>query len=118
MRWLRCESRRLSLGAGIPCFVVLGLALTAGGCASSAADQAVNAQGIAPIQRVEMEADGLPPQVPPPVGMRRQPDDPSEPFSPNYGAPPASRPAPARMSAADEDAIIARAIVAHEMRRP
>jgi hypothetical protein len=38
--------------------------------------------------RVELEADGLPAQTPP---LRREPiepDDPSEPFSPNYGPSP------------------------------
>ncbi len=34
---------------------------------------------------VELEDDGLPPQAPPPAGIRRMPDDPSAPWSRNYG---------------------------------
>lgn len=36
---------------------------------------------------VEVEDDGLPAQAPPPARIRQMPDDPSEPFSPNYGGP-------------------------------
>lgn len=43
----------------------------------------------------DVEDDGLPSQVPPPVNRKRELDDPSEPFSPNYGNPNAPRPAPA-----------------------
>jgi hypothetical protein len=41
--------------------------------------------------RVEMEADGLPAQTPPLRREPSEPDDPREPFSPNYGP----RPTPA-----------------------
>lgn len=34
---------------------------------------------------VDMEADGLPAQTPPARGGRREPDDPNEPYSRNYG---------------------------------
>lgn len=34
---------------------------------------------------VELEDDGLPPQADPVAGIRRMPDDPSAPWSPNYG---------------------------------
>ena len=44
-------------------------------------------------QPQELEDDGLPPQVPPPVNRKREPDDPREPYSPNYGNP---APAPQR----------------------
>lgn len=67
-----------------------------------------------------MEDDGLPVQVAPASAIRQQPDDPSEPFSRNYGPKPAallSGP-PTRMSSAEEEALIARAITEHEMRRP
>jgi hypothetical protein len=40
---------------------------------------------------VDMEDDGRPAQLPPRVAVARAPDDPSEPWSPNYGGP-ASRP--------------------------
>ncbi len=35
----------------------------------------------------ELEEDGLPSQVAPPANRCREADDPSEPFSPNYGKP-------------------------------
>jgi len=48
---------------------------------------------VAPMV-IEVEDDGLPAQTPPPVRVRMMPDDPSEPFSPNYGRRPvASTPA-------------------------
>ena len=76
--------------------------------------------------RIVTEADGLPSQHAP--HMRRDPpvDDPSEPFSPNYGpapaTPPHRQPPPAKVmreaTLSDEEAglIIARAIIAHEIR--
>jgi hypothetical protein len=36
---------------------------------------------------VEMEDDGRPAQLPPRADVRAAPDDPSEPWSPNYGGP-------------------------------
>jgi hypothetical protein len=70
--------------------------------------------------RVEMEDDGLPAQVTPTSAIRHEPDDPSQPFSRNYGLRPAARLSgpPPRMSSAEEEALIARAIAEHEMRRP
>ena len=67
-----------------------------------------------------MEDDGLPVQVSPRAGIRQTPDDPSEPFSRNYGPKLPARLSgpPTRMSSAEEDALIARAITVHEMRRP
>lgn len=38
-------------------------------------------------KQAELEDDGLPSQVAPPLNRRREPDDPREPFSPNYGKP-------------------------------
>lgn len=122
---------------------VLGLAaLCTAGCASKQASYDPPArvagpaapQGQAPWQvKVEIEDDGLPAQLAP---RHRAPvqDDPSEPWSPNYGrhtptkaqkaeAPTAETPARARkpqtrqqITAMDEEAIIRRAIAEHEMR--
>lgn len=39
----------------------------------------------------DVEDDGLPSQVPPPRNRKHEADDPSEPFSPNYGNPNARR---------------------------
>jgi hypothetical protein len=46
-----------------------------------------------PAPPVDMEADGLEAQRPPPLRMYRQPDDPAQPFSPNYGSVPIAPPA-------------------------
>jgi hypothetical protein len=71
---------------------LVAAALAAGGCASNherreqarAAHQAYAMRTAAAQQ--ELEDDGLPAQVPPPANRRREPDDPREPYSPNYGA--------------------------------
>jgi hypothetical protein len=131
-------------------------AIALGGCASHSttyheqtyAGAGAGAHGMVRPTRVEIEEDGLPVQTPPPPRRRVEADDPSEPFSPNYGgprqqpaaapspqrplaasvrgpvepaatvAPPSSRPSRARMSQAEADLIIATAIAAHERRRP
>ncbi len=82
-------------GAG----VVLVTALTVAGCASRAPTY-VRApvyqpatQGYIPARvagyrhqnRVEIEDDGMEAQTPPPLARRPVVDDPTEPFSPNYG---------------------------------
>jgi hypothetical protein len=81
-----------------PLFLLLALAV--GGCAKSGAHTSekswnVGARpaSVAETRRawVDREADGLPTQTPPPRRESSDPDDPSEPFSPNYGP----RPAPA-----------------------
>lgn len=138
---------------------VLGLALLGGGCASNAPAgpswvngpiqallQEDDSQRVAQAQpqqkatsgmRVEIEADGLPAQLAP---RNRQPvaDDPSEPWSPNYGAtvtplfdqrrlaekldtaqppqPVAALHAPHARPINGDD-VIRQAIAAHEMRR-
>ena len=80
--------------------------LLAGGCANQAQTQTPNwyAQGYAggPAQeavaavpvpvRVETEEDGRPAQLPPVVRAKAEPDDPSEPYSPNYGGPAQAQP--------------------------
>lgn len=60
-----------------------------GGCASTT-DTSSSAQYSGANVRVaqtvtEVEDDGLPAQTPPPARARQMPDDPSEPFSRNYG---------------------------------
>jgi hypothetical protein len=85
---------------------------------------------VVPSPKVAVEEDGLPSQHPPRVRRIAEPDDPREPFSPNYG------PAPERaygqdevsptavplrqVNMSDEEAerLIGRAIAAHEVRRP
>ena len=68
----------------------LALALTLGACATEPAYRqqvAGPAHQIARAPAVEVEDDGLPAQTPPPPRNAREADDPSEPFSPNYGSP-------------------------------
>jgi hypothetical protein len=70
-------------------------AIAAGGCQTtqrSEREWAMRAVGapVAPavaayVPKPEMEADGLPSQAPPPMRRQPGPDDPTEPFSPNYG---------------------------------
>ena len=55
---------------------------------------------MATAPKIEIEDDGLPAQTPPPRRVRQEPDDPSEPFSPNYGSGGTRTPEPApRLSA-------------------
>lgn len=100
--------------------------------------QHVPAPNAAPV---EVEDDGLPTQVPPVRRARAVVDDPSEPFSPNYGtrghtvpaSAPEPKPAPATTvkasarqvsrapspaydSTFDANGVIARAILEHEKR--
>jgi hypothetical protein len=75
--------------------VLAGFALSLAGCASNAdrPDGSAYVRGpqVAeqqpPPGRVELEDDGLPVQSPPVTPPRALPDDPREPFSPNYGGP-------------------------------
>ena len=94
----------------------LGLAIAMAGCATSSAEPTPASRPLAQTDRGELEDDGLPMQAAPPAGIRQQPDDPREPFSRNYGPQPPAP--PRRLSEAEADMVIARAITAHEMRRP
>lgn len=72
-------------------------ALAVSGCAShhqSTADaQRMNVRVADAAAAVEVEDDGLPSQTPPPARIRQAADDPTEPFSRNYGgANPSQRP--------------------------
>ena len=125
---------------------VIGLTLLSAGCASKHAAYEPPARVAGPAHpssqaawaaKVEIEDDGLPAQLAP-RHRPATPDEPSEPWSPNYGqgkarsaaakpsaADAAHRPAVAseriapstRVSGIDEDALIRRAIAEHEMRR-
>lgn len=84
----------------------LMLAVVAGGCSSTrtagtSSDQWYAADGdyrVAyqpPPPKVDVEDDGIEAQAPPLRRSQQEPDDPSEPFSPNYGGPPLHRQAEA-----------------------
>lgn len=82
-------------GRSLAVLTVVGLALS--GCATDEQHRqeayARHAQATAhamPLRgqgEPELEEDGLPSQAPPPANRRQEPDDPREPFSPNYGKP-------------------------------
>lgn len=78
--------------AAIVPLLVAAAALLEAGCATD--NNAYNAGAPANVAYVrqasaatEMEEDGLPSQVPPSANIRQLPDDPSEPYSRNYGGP-------------------------------
>lgn len=69
------------------------MAVAAGGCARTSAQYGDQSYGYAPAvagyaqtATGEVEDDGLPVQSAPHVRIHQAPDDPSEPWSPNYGA--------------------------------
>ena len=107
------------------------LALVAG-CASDqpqyVAGPMADRVAAASPPKVELEDDGEPVQAPPLRRMRAEEDDPSQPWSRNYGKNGATAEAAGasmqasmgtltRLSNADAEAVIAQAISAQEMRR-
>lgn len=88
---LRCK-RRMLRGAA------LALTLPLAACAANTAQRSNSWPGAPPTRlagyteaeptarrRVRMEADGMESQAPPLRRQANEPDDPTEPFSPNYG---------------------------------
>ena len=150
MRIVRCGHGPWVMSSSAARVCVIGLIVVGSGvvsgCASSQQPSYVNGPPIyvAPVSapvataKVEMEDDGKPAQAP---GRRIKPedDDPSQPWSSNYGKgviPKPFKPAPrtidaalqpqvppvrearrVQMTEADVDALISRAVAAHEMRR-
>ena len=80
----------------MPRLAGLALAITSAGCAATQSQPSMVA-GPTPrmvaVGKVEIEADGLPSQLAP-RRRRPAPDDPSEPWSPNYGSARSAVPAP------------------------
>ena len=87
------ELRRGYVPAGIWVTAALLCAPWLAGCSSTSATApagTVQTAAAEPRARwVDVEEDGREPQVAPPRREHRDADDPSEPFSPNYGPPPA-----------------------------
>ncbi len=135
---------------------VFGPLLLVAGCAAeqkanyvTGPGQQIGQQMAAAPRKVEMEDDGQPVQPPPARAINPAEDDPTQPWSPNYGkgvvvpstplpaytprqqdaaipvpVPASYRPAAATstgsltpLSAAEADAVVARAMTAHEMRK-
>jgi hypothetical protein len=86
---MRSFCRRFSRSCLLQQAFALCIISLASGCASS--NQPTYVQSPPPEQagqEVIMEEDGRPAQIAPSHRIREQPDDPSEPFSPNYGSKP------------------------------
>lgn len=77
--------------AAVAPLLVTALAICQAGCASDSnayyAKAPAVAAYVAKAPVAEVEADGLPTQPPPSMRIRQMPDDPSEPYSRNYGGP-------------------------------
>jgi hypothetical protein len=73
-----------------PSFAI-ALAMCQAGCASGNAVTYAKAPVVAAYSarapHVAVESDGLPSQPPPQMRIHQLPDDPTEPYSPNYGGP-------------------------------
>ena len=101
MRLLRAGLLPASLSPWAARIAVLGLAAVAAGCASSHSQSTAAYRGAHPYpgtvvysspatppparRRVEMEEDGMEAQPPPVRRYKPEMDDPSQPWSPNYG---------------------------------
>jgi hypothetical protein len=69
-------------------FVVASLAALQAGCAADSNAYATTPVVAAYVAQIpETEDDGLPSQDAPPARIRQMPDDPSQPYSRNYGGP-------------------------------
>jgi hypothetical protein len=99
---IRCPSvLRAVQHAGL---LLLPLALSACAVEQATAPQPVTRLAASPshVSGQALELDGLPAQEAPSIHRRRPPDDPREPFSPNYGRR-SPLPAPVSASAAERD---------------
>lgn len=82
-RGLAAKAARL--GLALP---VVAAALLSAGCANTKASYSsagVPAAYVAQGPSLPVESDGLPVQAPPSSMIRQMPDDPAQPYSPNYG---------------------------------
>ncbi len=109
------RSTAKSVRAGFLSLVVSAAAISAGGCANTNNGYSANgapATYVAQGRAVQMESDGLPVQAAPSAQIRQLPDDPNQPFSPNYGgANPASTiPAQPTVKASNDMAPVRTAI--------
>ena len=85
LRYGPVPSKFLSLAA---CACMSTATILLSGCASdkqASYVQGPTAQQMAAARKVEMEDDGQPVQSPPARAMRAEEDDPTQPWSPNYG---------------------------------
>lgn len=81
----RGVAKAARLGLVLP---VAAAALLSAGCANTKASYSsagVPAAYVAQGPSMPVESDGLPVQAPPSSMIRQMPDDPAQPYSPNYG---------------------------------
>jgi len=93
---LRAGDRPASVFKAPAQIAVLVVAILVSGCSSTgpvaqnanwhASDMSGSFAGLLPRPPVEIEDDGREAQLPPRKRDNLQPDDPTEPFSPNYGS--------------------------------
>jgi hypothetical protein len=96
----------------------LGVVLASAGCATSVPERASPIEGVALAKLVAAPAGGLPTKADMPLTLTSQRSgDVSAPSSLSSGAPAMVQPTPL-LTSLDADALIARAIAEHEMRRP
>ena len=72
----------------LPHIAAVVLALATGACSTAQSGSSAADVPTSSVARADMEADGMEAQAPPLKRTRQEADDPSEPFSPNYGPPP------------------------------
>lgn len=87
---LRCRASVASAAVVVSRAAILGLALAAAGCASShgareTAQAYAHSNHARETDAPEVEDDGLPSQTPPLHRRSAEPDDPTQPYSRNYG---------------------------------
>lgn len=82
MRLLKLVPAPFAGRAAVPLALLIAVAVT--GCATGSDYQEASWYGD---PQAVVEDDGLPPQAPPLRRTNSGPDDPTEPFSPNYGPP-------------------------------
>ena len=94
MRVLRCGSLPLKPLVSAARLGVIGLSVVLSGCAAQRSPSYVNGpnaqirpQQIAAVAKDDLEDDGRPAQAPPLRRSLPDEDDPSQPWSPNYGGP-------------------------------
>lgn len=92
MRTGHCTAGRGASRARVALLLLSLAAISLGGCSSGAPlpnsgliSAFVSVQPRQAPLPVDIEADGREAQRPPPVRMFQRPDDPTQPFSPNYG---------------------------------
>lgn len=101
--------------AAIAPLLFAAVALGEGGCAADNKAYYATAPAVAAysqqVAAVQVEGDGLPSQPAPSARVRQMPDDPSEPFSPNYGGPNPAAVVPKPAATTDAKAAVSQSAI-------